>query len=478
MPSFRADLEDGIVLSSSIHELLSCFPELVRPMDPLGVAQRLAEGGCMGTRTLHERVRRPPLGSRLKWEGGTGVRTEECARLTAPEIDAGASTSDAADRIISAIGQSMSGFVEGSDRVVLPLSGGFDSRLLGCIGRSLGIELEAVTLGYPRHIEAKVARRIARLLKLRHRLLTPRGDLLDRMDLWLERTEGQGAYAPLFATDLLDRGHPLGTPLLHGLLANALSGYYPPRITPKSLRSRKDAVETIMADRYQGFHPDYTTMLGLPVTRADYEAEVDRSLPEAPAPRQAVALWSLENRARQAEADMILYLGLQYRVGGPFYDSEVVKAWLCLPRMALDDRTFLRRLLETSFPELASLPHSEEAPTRLPGNWQSLSFLFDRVASRVRKEITRRLLPAHRIETKFWASYIALSEERKRTMMERIGEKRDAVPRVLGWDPEGAAGPEFWNAVTTTRQQNQRTLRSYYLITEYCDWLRRTIPGV
>jgi len=219
-------------------------------------------------------------------------------------------------------------------------------------------------------------------------------------------------------------------------------------------------------------------MLGLPVTRADYEAEVDRSLPETPAPHQAVVLWSLQNRTRQSEADMILYLGRQYRVGGPFYDSEVFKAWLRLPRMALDNRALLRRLFETSFPEVASLPHSEEAPTRLPSNWQSLSFLCDRVASRARKEISRRLIPGYRLETKFWASYVSLSEERKRRLMERIGEKRDAVPGVLDWDPEGAAGPEFWNAITTTRQQVPRVLRSYYLITEYCDWLRRTIPGV
>jgi len=262
------------------------------------------------------------------------------------------------------------------------------------------------------------------------------------------------------------------------MLGDRLSGSYTHWIPSKSPLSRKDAVEAIVAERHRGLRPDYTEMLGLPVNRADYEADVDRFLPETPAPNQAVVLWSLENWARQNEASMILYTGLQYRVGGPFYDSEVVKAWLCLPRVALDGRALLRTLFETSFPEVAQLPHSEEVPTRLPRNWQAVSLFCDRVVSRLWKELRRGLTPGYRPKTKFWASYVTLSGERRRILMERIDKNRDALSGVLDWDPEATAGPEFWNAITTSQDRAQRVLRSYYLLTEYCAWLRRTIPGV
>ncbi len=480
MPAYHAELDAGILVSSSLRALLSCFPELVRPLDPIGVVDRLGGQWWAGTRTLHERVRRPPSGARLSWRRDAGFRQDVPASIEAPEVAGERSASEVIGRIREVTGLSASRLLAGPRRGVVPLSGGFDSRLIACCARDVGLDFESFSIGLPQHTDIKIARRVAKVLKLRHRVFEPRRDAPDRMDFWLEVMDGDGTPGVFFATEFLERGYPAGTPLLHGAMGNLITGSPMKWLSPGESVSREGATRAVVDAHYRELQEDYLEALGLSVSRSDLEAEVRRTLPEAPVPFQAALLWLVENRTRRSEASMLRTVGQDYRVGAPFYDREVIREWLSVPRLALDDRTLLRRLFVSEFPQVARLPHSEEEPTLLPNNGPSLSYLGSHLANRVRDGVARRIIRDYDAGARWylWAVWGASSEEQRAWRIESVSRKRGVVGDVLGWDPGEQVGPEFWRKIAKTPRKADRILRSYHLLTEYCDRLQRTVLDV
>jgi hypothetical protein len=192
-------------------------------------------------------------------------------------------------------------------------------------------------------------------------------------------------------------------------------------------------------------------------------------------------IWEMEHRQPRGVASQLTYLGQQYRVGVPFYDRRLFAAWMAIPPMGLHDKQLLRWTLWNRFPEVAAISHSEEAPTRLPNSALSLRHLVGLLTIRARDSVLRRVLPGHdkRAGRRYsWGLWHQRSFQQAERQLAVLAEKRASVVDLLDWAPEETGGTEFWNRVAERPREAERIRTSYFLLAEYCDWLKRTIPGI
>jgi hypothetical protein len=69
----------------------------------------------------------------------------------------------------------------------------------------------------------------------------------------------------------------------------------------------------------------------------------------------------------------------------------------------------------------------------------------------------------------------SLSREETAKQESALKEKRGTVDEVLGWTPEDAGGTKFWSKITEDSRKAQRVRTAWFLLTEYCDWLRTAL---
>jgi hypothetical protein len=335
-------------------------------------------------------------------------------------------------------------------------------------------------LGLSYHTEVKIARRIAKILGLHHTLLTPRGELLDRIPVWLEALQGQAGFGTVYITELLDRGYPFGTPVLHGLIGGNLvwGAYFSTHAVDESMEG---IARFLVSRALRGLDPDYAETLGLSVEFDARVEEMSTRLIPAEATMQTFLMWDLENRQPRGTGAQMPYLGQEYRAGAPFYDRRQIEAWMSIPRMGLETRDFLRKLFQSRYPEVASMPHAEEYPERLPNNLASFQHLMGHLTRRVGDGILRRIVPGYDRWTErryIWGKWHRRTKGEIARQEKAMEENRGIVEDVLGWSPEETGGEDFWNRISTTPQRAEGIRTSYYLLTEYCDWLKRATSAV
>ncbi|MBT8396448.1 MAG: hypothetical protein KJN92_05765, partial [Gemmatimonadetes bacterium] len=109
LPYWVGELADGVVVSSSIKDLLSVFPELARPHDPIGITHFLFGG--KGTRTVHARIRASAPGTTLRWAEREGVTALRDRRLGPVPLDPDLGTGKAVQEAVDLLGDKIASFV-------------------------------------------------------------------------------------------------------------------------------------------------------------------------------------------------------------------------------------------------------------------------------------------------------------------------------------------------------------------------------
>ena len=221
LPYYTARWGEDILVCSSIRHLFACC-EVSREIDRQGVFEFLCCGTALGGRTLHRQVRLSAAGQVMRWERGKGVRIDRSGRTNIPRVDPAMAAPVAADRLAGLIRESLNKLPAPG---LLPLTGGFDSRLIACFTTSLQLKPSMLTLGYPRHDEIRVARAAAKILGSTTTVFPPpHPDVLELIPLWLECLEGLADARTLFMANLLSFPAEEGTPLYHGFIGDTLSG--------------------------------------------------------------------------------------------------------------------------------------------------------------------------------------------------------------------------------------------------------------
>lgn len=475
---YHAQVDGGMVISSSIHALLSCFPDLVRPHDPLALAEFVLGGTPAQDRTLHARVRASSAGRVVAWEWGKAPAIVSGNRLEFPSIDSDISPGAAIDLLTSRLSQSITESVADPTRIVLPITGGYDSRWIACAAREDGIAMRTVTLGLRHHREVQVARALASMLELPHAVLRPSMDAAGLTELWRSTSEGQAGWGTVFVSELLNRGFPAGTTVLSGYQGGVLFSGAVNRAGKREFTDPEQCAGIIADRMLRGVTREFGELLQLDCS---WEALRDAALPCLPStkvPRHAATAWYLEQE--RGVAAQLPYLGREYHVGLPFCDPEFMQAWLSLPRIALEERRLLQILFAEKWPQVASLPHAQKVPTALPRGWTPTRHLLGRLGAWSGEALQKRFFPERRQRLHrgdIWNTWHGASTGERRRWQASYEADAAVVREVLGWKPPPSGDPPLWDRLTDSGSRRPRIQRAFHLLGVYCRWLRDTIPA-
>ncbi len=456
-PFYQAEVQGGTLLGSRITDLVHLFPELIKPLDETSVYGFLIMNAFPSDRTLHAKIRRAPTGAVYRWTPREGLSVTRERRLKAPPVNANGDVKEMVMQIREAMERSLFERIQNAALPpVLSLSGGFDSRLIAAMVCRRGLPLKAYTYGNPHHHEVWVAKQIAKLLGLDHTLLPYReNNLLERLPIHLDLLEGHADLGVVQVANTFQIESPAGTPLLHGLLGETLAGNvaWPEE---KEYENPDTFARAIIRE-----YSRKVVFEGLPWLEEERMEEAQRKdiksyLQQDHPSYQAMMLWDLEYHQRRDGGAYIGLVANHFDVMAPNYDLEVMKAWLSVPRIALEKRSFFRELLAREFPELAKIPHPTEMHPILPNLKRQLAFYLEGKWSRLRM----RLLGKHPNIELLWC---VLTPGQRQTMLSEIGSLREVA--------EDGLGLKMPEDVKMLEKSHPQIVRNLFLMTRYAAWI-------
>jgi len=252
----------------------------------------------------------------------------------------------------------------GRERVVLQLSGGFDSRailaaLLEC--RPAGSIL-AVTLGTPGTFDYELGRLVAEAAGVRHRAIDITGPK-DYEQEYLRKAidiDGTGDVFWGFLSDY-DPLAELTSELIVGLMGGVLSGKHAGRnALAERPADEKEALEPELAHRR--FTPLQTVSRLCGMTVADCQDRILALMAgcnEGNAHRLSgnfCLVWDFVNRQTPYVQPLVCKLRETFRYLAPFLDNDLVDFILRVPLRWRTGQRLWRRMYVERFPALAALP--------------------------------------------------------------------------------------------------------------------------
>ncbi len=167
MPLFYSHATDVPVLSDDAREAANCLPSI--RIDPIPLAEFLLTGYVCGSDTLPSGLKQVQAGQILIWEAGAfapRVQSYFEYRHQTTETRGEAALDEELDELHMAIARRLVQSAAGR-QILLPLSGGLDSRLIArCLARLKTADLLCFSYGDPRGREAKISQAVAEHLKL------------------------------------------------------------------------------------------------------------------------------------------------------------------------------------------------------------------------------------------------------------------------------------------------------------------------
>ncbi len=351
-----------VVLSSELQPLLQ-HPEAPAQIDEEAVEQFLITSHLLDERTLVKGVSILPAGSvtTIRSDGVSSHRYWQPQLGVPPSGDLDA----CADHLADVLSRAVSSRCDGR-KVLLPLSGGLDSRTLAAfIPREAMASVTACTFGPAYCYDVRYGRRLARAMKAPFRHLSLPRDFFRRyLEPVLDLCDGEVSIEAFPIHRLLDFGQP-GDTVMTGYLGDALSGGH--LIGAQVLGSADDPRDAVWRRQYQkqGFSETLLDKVMLPEryrpARGSTRALVYGALEAADAETLDEKALLVELALRQSR--YIPYftrlLRSRFQVETPFLDSAVLDAFLSLPLQYRTDQRAYRRMLGRHAPALAAVPENK-----------------------------------------------------------------------------------------------------------------------
>lgn len=356
---------DSLLVASELAGLRA-HPASPSEIDELAVAQYLITSHLFEPRSLVRGVHLVPAGSQVQWVNGRTSVT----RYWHPAMHAGAqpgTLDDWVDRLHATLAGAMHrGVASGSQPLLLPISGGLDSRCLaGALPGDAIPRTQACTFGPRWSNDVRFGRLVANTLGVSHRVLEiPKRYFRDDLPLALALADGEIAIEAFPLLQLRRAAGP-DRMALSGYLGGMLSGSLVPAADAGA--ERGDPFDIFWQTRYvkMGFTPAMLDDVLVP----------ERARAVRDATRQAVAdAWGRADADTSEERAFLTELGhrqTRYIAYGPrvlaaygpawmpFLEPDVVDDFLALPIDYRRGQLAYRRLMQRYAPALAALPEAK-----------------------------------------------------------------------------------------------------------------------
>jgi hypothetical protein len=435
IPYYYRRIRDGYVVASHLHDLFTVLPEARKPLSPLGLLEAFVYDCPLGNRTLHEEVYRPYAGQSVQWTLKDGWAFHHDKKLQIPEADVSLDAASAIDELLCLYREATKSrldFFEGTP--LLPLTGGFDSRLLACVLSGLTSNVETLTMGLRWHDDYQIAKRIAGELSFPHRLIPPTRTYEQDIEDSIQHSEGQVGWAGAYLANLPIRSSDKHRLLFHGFLCDAISGAHMSWVKGKDGMTFDGVADGIAVMLTKNLSPDFPALMGISCSYDDIRHQVWQELDRSGLPYQALVIWNLENRQRLRGVRQLAHVGDTFYIYCPTYNRAIMQRWLSLPRCLLEGRTLLRQLFATRYRRISLLHKAEEDHLILPRTWNSLTFTA-RIAQRKllnRLRSSLRLRNAHE-KYRSWTMWHGTTPQRLAFEKRRLEESQAVIEETLGY---------------------------------------------
>lgn len=347
-----------------------CWRGFDRELDE-GAFGSLLAGQCpLGTRTLFRRASMLAPASRLTWHQGR-VTVERYWRPE-PSPELGRSDEEVVEQALALYRRSLDKRIPSAweGRVVIPLSGGLDSRLLLWMARGHGDRLDLFTHGQAGCTDAVIARQIAGALELehRHRLVAIDPDWAGehaRLAVWLN--DGQLNLRNATLIGISEAVGPEPVPFLNGIIGAFMSlgvgGFVgrdelAPLTDPGRLRRKALAVAGLTRGReaLRRVMPGKTAdrLLDQAEDQA-WEAFEELGHVELFGDRKILFVNGNPGRRMQGTVDVHRYY---FHDLLPFVDEELAAFWLSIPLADRLGNRLYHEMYRRRLPDLARVPWS------------------------------------------------------------------------------------------------------------------------
>jgi len=389
--------DSGTVLFSTSLWPIACHPRFKKVLDPRGVLDLLLFGHEQCERTLFEDVKILAPGSvALAREGRVTSRTVRGLQFSDARWDW--SVNRAADGMYDLLKRSMARLVGDGSSVLLPLTGGFDSRTLLGLLLERPVALRAITQSaYGLYgDDARFARKLTRRAKVPHTRARLEPDFLAR---YRKRSValGGGMYDIHTgrALSLLRAAGPGVSQVVSGILGRELATGFQISDTAFSTPEEHFALAFVMANRYY-FSPDRArAMADGPSAKLvdDVVADNRRALVYDGARffQRCYSYFLMVSRRRYISFQLC-FLDQMTRIAAPFYDRDFVDFICSLPFAVLDEELAYRAMLARHFPTLAIVPNTNYGPLLVSGRGVITDFLDTKYRQFVRRPLLRLLV--------------------------------------------------------------------------------------
>lgn len=266
---------------------------------------------------------------------------------------------------------------------VVPLSGGYDSRLILAELLRLGLrdQVVAVTFGTPKTLDYEIGGLVARKLGVRHEYINLEKTAISREGLVQTiRTGARWTFAfDAYFNSLVKMKFGSDATYWSGFMGDPSAGSH---LRPQPTSTWEEAKEHfVRANRFGTFQLHRSGWNPLDV------------LPEKPYCEKAILDFDdqLNFGIRQEDAIYNIVVGAWGDVKTPFYSHDWITFSLSLPRHYRLDRTLFVDMVVKAYPEVFSLPTKNTwglSPTS--SQWKLMTRRF---AVRTWHEVCRRLLP-------------------------------------------------------------------------------------
>jgi asparagine synthetase B (glutamine-hydrolysing) len=340
----------GLVFASECKAIIR-HPSYQKTIDIEGVINFLGSGYCFGERTLLKDIQLIPQGCAMTYEGQRVSFHRYWEYNVSPAEN---SFDELTERLYQTVGNAFHKNIGNEKKVVIPVTGGLDSRTMAGLADQKGLQIFGFTIGSPGSRDLRYGGRIGKKVCFYHETLPLSTDYVAEYGPeGTALTDGLVATHPFFLFKLLHVKRPSNI-LITGFLGDVLTGSDVTHETlpPEQMLKRKfffgfgsEELNTILKPSLKalsGINDSYMANLMAAINVSD--------------PRDKAWICLLKERNRRFVSTVILSLGRQWHVVAPMADSAFVDFMLTVPTKYRVEQSLYRNMIRAKLPAVACVP--------------------------------------------------------------------------------------------------------------------------
>lgn len=347
------------LLFGTQYEFMTYHPKFIKDVNNEAIVELMLMGCVLEDHTLFKRIKCLLPGSLLICKDGY-LDIKKISHLKLSDSRWGIPTFQLVEEMAGYLEQSVKIRLKNSESTLVPLSGGLDSRTLVGFCKKYCSNMDTLTYGLKKHTDVKIARKIAKNLKLSNIFLNQGDDFLIKYsDTHLNITEGSAELLTANILPVLEFAQNKFQDIVIAYLGDGLHGENYSHMI-KNLKNK-----TTPEDALYSYY--YSKSLS-PQVLSNYLSDNLKPLIHKPGDTiknffknidgnilHQCLLTDIYYRYRHYISSQLNLLEDCAHIHAPFTDTNYLNFILSLPPMAFEDKYIYKKMITSTFPQISYL---------------------------------------------------------------------------------------------------------------------------